>query len=532
MNQFFIPAISFGFTRKAMIAMVVMLSYAHIVKGEQLLLTVTIDSETMDKLLIREVRATLSTDEDVQSLVLQVKGTEIEGEFNNVSPGYGKLDIELLAGSNTFSSGSATGIIAPGSVVRAGAQTLFAGNKAKVIVDWDTTTTFSTDDLLNYTISNDNTQIKVYDLKNIEEKAAAYRAEGMLYFSGVGVVWNWLDEDMTPWYTHPSGGLYRVSVSVCHTAFGFHKYYRQTNREDYRQYFLNNVDWLVENHDENFYLLYWYEKKHAAQQLDVPWVSAMAQGEALAATSMAYDLTGEQKYLDAAEGFFNTLTSNTGKYWSIGLDGADYYWLEEYPNQSFCHVFNGFMFGLWGLWDYYVVTGNEFALKLFSAGIRSVADNYPRWNVKDEDGTAYCWHFDWTQSTYHPIHIFQLEKYDEYFDIPEFRDAIEFFTNSYPASTGKSLPENYRLKQNHPNPFNSTTSINFTTTSYENVNLIIYNALGQKVRHLVKSHIVPGNHTAVWNGTDDYGSNVSSGLYFYRLQASDTVLTRKLILMK
>lgn len=94
------------------------------------------------------------------------------------------------------------------------------------------------------------------------------------------------------------------------------------------------------------------------------------------------------------------------------------------------------------------------------------------------------------------------------------------------------LPQVYSLS-NHPNPFNPTTSIKFTTPTNTSVGLIIYNLKGQKVRTLISDKdYAPGTHTVIWDGKDDTGSNASSGVYFYKLITPARSITNKMLLLK
>jgi len=85
----------------------------------------------------------------------------------------------------------------------------------------------------------------------------------------------------------------------------------------------------------------------------------------------------------------------------------------------------------------------------------------------------------------------------------------------------------YQLEQNYPNPFNPSTRIKYTLPRSSDVSLIIYNILGEEVIRLVDEFQPAGEYHTTWNA-----SNVSSGIYFYRLQAGDFVLTRKMVLLK
>ena len=89
-----------------------------------------------------------------------------------------------------------------------------------------------------------------------------------------------------------------------------------------------------------------------------------------------------------------------------------------------------------------------------------------------------------------------------------------------------------KLSKNYPNPFNPTTTIAYSVKEAAPVKLEIYNIKGQKVRTLVNDVMTAGNHSVVWNGHDDNGKNVSSGVYFYRMTTPKFSATQKMLLMK
>lgn len=94
------------------------------------------------------------------------------------------------------------------------------------------------------------------------------------------------------------------------------------------------------------------------------------------------------------------------------------------------------------------------------------------------------------------------------------------------------LPEKIALDQNYPNPFNPTTTIRFGLPVESKVTLSIYNTLGQKIRTLVSGVQRPGYHRATWNGTNRFGHQVSSGVYFYRIESKTGVQAKKMLLIK
>jgi hypothetical protein len=88
------------------------------------------------------------------------------------------------------------------------------------------------------------------------------------------------------------------------------------------------------------------------------------------------------------------------------------------------------------------------------------------------------------------------------------------------------------LRQNTPNPFNPTTVISFTLPEKTRVTVSIYDVKGRRVRTLVDESIDEGYHERIWDGKDDGGGQVSTGIYFYSLTADDRRLTRKMLLLK
>jgi len=88
------------------------------------------------------------------------------------------------------------------------------------------------------------------------------------------------------------------------------------------------------------------------------------------------------------------------------------------------------------------------------------------------------------------------------------------------------------LNQNYPNPFNPETTISFDMPKAAPATLSVYNVKGQLVKTLFNGTAVYGKNSVVWNGTDNSGSKVSSGIYFYRLSANGNVESRKMMLMK
>jgi len=108
-------------------------------------------------------------------------------------------------------------------------------------------------------------------------------------------------------------------------------------------------------------------------------------------------------------------------------------------------------------------------------------------------------------------------------------------TSGVSTSTGgnpSSLPGSVRLQQNFPNPFNPVTTIQFELPSSEPATLEIFDAAGRLVRVVDLGNPPPGSHEVIWDGRNNQGVNVSTGVYFYQLRVDGSSLAKKMILLK
>jgi hypothetical protein len=112
---------------------------------------------------------------------------------------------------------------------------------------------------------------------------------------------------------------------------------------------------------------------------------------------------------------------------------------------------------------------------------------------------------------------------------PEFEGGIVALDSRTP---GVSLPTEFGMSQNTPNPFNPTTKVSFALPTASKVNLMVYNVLGQHVTTLVDAFMPAGYQEVIWDGTDKDGHTVASGVYFYKLRAGDFTDTKKMLMLK
>ena len=107
-----------------------------------------------------------------------------------------------------------------------------------------------------------------------------------------------------------------------------------------------------------------------------------------------------------------------------------------------------------------------------------------------------------------------------------------FVTVTDVAKITSEIPKTFKLLQNYPNPFNPETSISYQIPNTEKVEIKIFNAIGLEIKSLVYEKQTAGYYSVRWNGSDEIGNKVVSGIYLYQIKAGDFVSTKKMVLMK
>jgi len=113
-----------------------------------------------------------------------------------------------------------------------------------------------------------------------------------------------------------------------------------------------------------------------------------------------------------------------------------------------------------------------------------------------------------------------------------FDTSGEIFSQGTKEITLRPVPEEFALHQNYPNPFNPITTINYDLPQQTHVNIMIYDILGREVVKLISEEIPAGYQSITWNARNSFGLQVSAGIYFYQIQTSDFVKTKKMVLLK
>ena len=109
---------------------------------------------------------------------------------------------------------------------------------------------------------------------------------------------------------------------------------------------------------------------------------------------------------------------------------------------------------------------------------------------------------------------------------------LQYSTTDVDDDTPALLPADYLLKQNYPNPFNPSTTIEFSLPVRDRIIITVYDMLGRQVVTVADQVFVAGNHRVEWDGHDESGNDLPSGMYLYRMQTGEQVSSRKMILLK
>ena len=207
---------------------------------------------------------------------------------------------------------------------------------------------------------------------------------------------------------------------------------------------------------------------------------------------------------------------------------------------------------IWLVWRFvngnlYYIEGGNLVKEKLDLGTNSFTDKK---NVLSSIGSRYCFDNEGNLFSYvknDSLFLFSIkeEKSIRAFDIKtvESKGGIPIIDSPYvylhqitgsytDVEDEKILPTDFLLKGNYPNPFNPNTTINFVLPERENVSIIIYNSLGEKIRELLREEKNAGEHFVMWNGKDDFEREVPSGVYFYLITHNQKVISSKMVLSK
>lgn len=212
---------------------------------------------------------------------------------------------------------------------------------------------------------------------------------------------------------HGHIGLQYNPIAIAQYGLGNYNLWRQTKDSDRRRKFFLIADWLCSHLEQNplgFAVWNHHFDWEYRETLKAPWYSALAQGQGISALVRAHKESGELKYLNAAHRalacFYQPVTESGVAF----TDECGDLWFEEYIASPPTHILNGFIWAAWGVYDYFLATGEGSARQLFERSVQTLLHNLNRydlgfWSLYEQSGTRLPMV---ASSFYHGLHVVQL----------------------------------------------------------------------------------------------------------------------------
>ncbi len=212
---------------------------------------------------------------------------------------------------------------------------------------------------------------------------------------------------------HGDIGLQYNPIAIAQYGLGNYNLWRRTAAADRKKKFFQIADWLVSHLELNSKgLAVWnhHFNWEYRDTLQAPWYSALAQGQGISVLVRAHKESGDARYLEGARRAFASFKSPIAEGGVAFTDESGDLWFEEYIVSPPTHILNGFIWALWGVYDYALATNEAGAPELFSCGVRTMLHNLDRydlgfWSLYEQSGTRLPMV---ASDFYHRLHIVQL----------------------------------------------------------------------------------------------------------------------------
>lgn len=202
-------------------------------------------------------------------------------------------------------------------------------------------------------------------------------------------------------------------IAIAQWGLGNYNLFRATGEERHKRKLLTATDWLCRHLEENSHGV-WVWNHHFDWEyrtpLKAPWYSALAQGQGISLLVRAHQATANAAYLEAAGRAFSSLLCSTDEGGVTYTDERGDLWLEEYLVSPPTHILNGFIWAAWGVWDYFLATGERSAREVFEKSVTTLRTNLDSydigfWSLYEQSGTRMPMV---ASPFYHHLHIVQL----------------------------------------------------------------------------------------------------------------------------
>ena len=263
-----------------------------------------------------------------------------------------------------------------------------------------------------------------------------------------------MDSNKIPLYYFDRRWIYHPTV-ICQYALGlYERITKETDdQENLVNSFLAQADWLVNNYDQLEGSAFWFIKFNMPEyKLTAPWSSGIVQGEAISVLLRANVLSKNDQYYQAASKSLKSFLVDFEEYGFTRIIENDYRIFEEYPTKKINFALNGYIFALYGLYDFVLLKDDHLAEKLFNKGIELLVNK-----LKDFDlayWSKYSLYYDPIEYPcsykYHALHIEMLKSLYFITSNSVFLQIIEKwekYRNSFPKKI-KSLVKKYSAIKN------------------------------------------------------------------------------------
>lgn len=213
---------------------------------------------------------------------------------------------------------------------------------------------------------------------------------------------------------HGRIGVQYNPIAIAQWGLGNHDLFRQTGRSNRKEKFLCASEWLCKNLEQNPQMI-WVWNHHFDWEyrttLRAPWYSGLAQGQGISLLLRAYKETGDIRFSNAAERVFAAFCRPMAEGGVAFTDERGDLWFEEYIVSPPTHILNGFIWAIWGVYDYFLFSGDQTAGDLFQKSVQTLYRNLPHydfgfWSLYEQPGT---WIPMVASPFYHRLHIIQLQ---------------------------------------------------------------------------------------------------------------------------
>ncbi len=208
-------------------------------------------------------------------------------------------------------------------------------------------------------------------------------------------------------------GLQYNPIAIAQWGLANYNRFCESSDADRFQKTLKSADWLAANLEQNSHGL-WVWNHHFdweyRETLKAPWYSGLAQGQGISLLLRARAQTGDDKYEQAAEQAFVSLTKPIAQGGVLFEDDEKNLWIEEYLVDPPTHILNGFMWALWGVFDFWLAHSDASAKQIFDRGVQTLLHNLERfdtgyWSLYEQSGTQVKM---LASPFYHRLHVVQL----------------------------------------------------------------------------------------------------------------------------